>query len=96
DALKAISNGSANKVFLPYESSALLGALGGIQEVFKPQAPVVPSTNGTQGSATTGRGVHDGQGGLGVGHGTGSVAGATARPTTGGDTTSSLGSTTSA
>ena len=39
DALKAISNGVANKVFLPYEASALLGALGSIQEVFKQSPP---------------------------------------------------------
>ncbi len=43
DALKAISNGKANKVFLPYESSAFLGALGGIQEVFKPMLPAAPA-----------------------------------------------------
>jgi len=35
DSLKAIANGRANKVFIPYESSALMGALGGIQELFK-------------------------------------------------------------
>lgn len=46
DALKAISNGKANKVFLPYESSAFLGALGGIQEVFRPQQPSAPDARG--------------------------------------------------
>ncbi len=35
DALKAISNGQASKVFIPYEATAILGALGGIQEVLK-------------------------------------------------------------
>jgi len=35
DAMKAISNGQAAKVFIPYEATAILGALGGIQEVLK-------------------------------------------------------------
>ena len=35
DALKAIANGHASKVFIPYEATAVLGALGGIQEVLK-------------------------------------------------------------
>ncbi len=33
DALKQMSNGQASKVFIPYEATAILGALGGIQEV---------------------------------------------------------------
>lgn len=45
DALKAISNGTASKVFVPYEASALLGALGGIKEIFngEPPAPARPA-----------------------------------------------------
>ena len=35
DSLKAIANGTATKVFLPYEASGVLGALGGIQEIFR-------------------------------------------------------------
>jgi regulator of protease activity HflC (stomatin/prohibitin superfamily) len=35
EALKAIADGKANKVFLPYEASGLLGSLGGIVELFK-------------------------------------------------------------
>lgn len=35
EALKAIADGKANKVFLPYEASGLLGSLGGIMELFK-------------------------------------------------------------
>ena len=35
DALKQIANGQASKVFIPYEATAILGALGGIQEVLK-------------------------------------------------------------
>lgn len=35
DALKAMSNGQASKVFLPYEATGVLGALGGIKELFK-------------------------------------------------------------
>jgi regulator of protease activity HflC (stomatin/prohibitin superfamily) len=35
ETLEAISANPANKVFLPYESSALLGSLGTIKELFK-------------------------------------------------------------
>jgi len=35
DALKSISDGRASKVFLPYEASAILGALGGIKGIFQ-------------------------------------------------------------
>jgi regulator of protease activity HflC (stomatin/prohibitin superfamily) len=35
DALKQMSNGQAAKVFIPYEATAILGALGGIQEVLR-------------------------------------------------------------
>ena len=42
DALKEIANGSASKVFIPYEASGVLGALGGIKELFK-----VDSTEGS-------------------------------------------------
>ncbi len=42
DSLKAISNGSANKVFIPYEAMGILGALGGIQELFKDRADGTP------------------------------------------------------
>jgi len=46
DALKAMANGSASKVFIPYEASGVLGALGGIQEMFKEQKPdTPPATN---------------------------------------------------
>ena len=38
DALKEISNGKANKVFIPYEASGVLGALGGIKELFKAES----------------------------------------------------------
>lgn len=43
DALKVIANGTATKVFLPYEASALLGALGGIQELFKTADSIPPT-----------------------------------------------------
>jgi regulator of protease activity HflC (stomatin/prohibitin superfamily) len=42
DSLKAISNGSANKVFIPYEATGVLGALGGIQELFKDRVNGTP------------------------------------------------------
>ena len=35
DSLKVIANGAANKVFIPYEASSILGAVGGIQEIFQ-------------------------------------------------------------
>lgn len=35
DALKQIADGKANKVFLPYESSAMLSSLGSMAEIFK-------------------------------------------------------------
>lgn len=34
DSLERIASGEANKVFIPYEASGVLGALGGIQELF--------------------------------------------------------------
>jgi regulator of protease activity HflC (stomatin/prohibitin superfamily) len=51
ETLEAMSSNPANKVFLPYESSALMGSLGTIKELFRePAAPVaspaVPSTAG--------------------------------------------------
>jgi len=35
DALQAIAEGKANKVFLPYETSGILGSIAGIGELFK-------------------------------------------------------------
>lgn len=35
EALKEMANGNSTKVFLPYEASGVLGALGGIKELFK-------------------------------------------------------------
>ncbi len=46
DALKSIANGTASKIFLPYEATGVLGALGGIRELFQGQADEAPSTNG--------------------------------------------------
>ena len=43
EALKDVAQGQATKIFLPFEASALLGALGGIQGIFQngegPQGP---------------------------------------------------------
>ncbi|HAJ38185.1 MAG TPA: SPFH/Band 7/PHB domain protein [Chloroflexi bacterium] len=53
DALKAVANGRASKLFVPYEATAILGALGSIQEVFVNQpkadedAPATPATGAT-------------------------------------------------
>lgn len=38
EALKEMANGNSTKVFLPYEASGVLGALGGIKELFKEDA----------------------------------------------------------
>ena len=47
DSLKAIANGTATKVFIPYEATGVLGALGGIQELFK-EKPGGEVTDGPQ------------------------------------------------
>ncbi len=48
DALKVVANGQATKLFLPYEASGVLGALGGIREIFSgdgaPSAPKAPTS----------------------------------------------------
>ncbi|AKI98103.1 SPFH domain-containing protein [Kosmotoga pacifica] len=38
ETLKEIANGTANKVFLPYEASAFLGSIGAVSELFKKEA----------------------------------------------------------
>lgn len=38
DSLKVISQGAANKIFLPFEASGILGSLAGIAEIFKEKA----------------------------------------------------------
>ncbi|MCC7019848.1 MAG: SPFH/Band 7/PHB domain protein [Ardenticatenales bacterium] len=50
EALKAMADGRATKVFIPYEASGVLGALGGIRELFagegdgpRSDAPASPS-----------------------------------------------------
>ncbi len=42
ETLEAISKNPANKVFLPFESSALLGSLGTIKELFAAAVPEAP------------------------------------------------------
>ena len=34
EALKAMANGEASKIFLPYEATGVMGALGGVRELF--------------------------------------------------------------
>ena len=48
EALKVIADGESSKVFLPYEASGLLGALGGVRELFNDQ------NNGRSGSRPAG------------------------------------------
>jgi regulator of protease activity HflC (stomatin/prohibitin superfamily) len=38
EALERIADGKANKVFLPFESSAIMGSIAGIGELFKEKA----------------------------------------------------------
>lgn len=37
EALKVIADGAASKIFLPYEATGVLGALGGVKELFNEQ-----------------------------------------------------------
>ena len=37
EALKVMSDGDASKIFLPYEATGVLGALGGVKELFNEQ-----------------------------------------------------------
>ena len=48
EALKVIADGESSKVFLPYEASGVLGALGGVRELFNEQG------NGSNGSRPAG------------------------------------------
>lgn len=50
DAMKAVANGRASKLFIPYEATAILGALGSIQEIFVNQPKAgndEPAASGT-------------------------------------------------
>ena len=38
ETLKVMSNGDATKIFLPYEATGMLGALGGVKELFNEQS----------------------------------------------------------
>ena len=42
EALKKMADGNASKVFIPYEATGVLGALGGIQEMFAGTPPSAP------------------------------------------------------
>jgi len=46
EALKAVANGNASKLFIPYEATAILGALGTMQNIFtnQPEGGATPST----------------------------------------------------
>jgi regulator of protease activity HflC (stomatin/prohibitin superfamily) len=55
DTLKTVANGQASKVFIPYEATAIIGALGGIQEVLKGS-----TGDGLGGTNTGGQGVPPG------------------------------------
>ena len=46
DSLKAIANGKANKIFIPTEATAVLGALGGMAEMLR--SPTTEAANGTR------------------------------------------------
>jgi regulator of protease activity HflC (stomatin/prohibitin superfamily) len=53
ETLKSVANGQASKVFIPYEATAVLGALGGIQEVLR-GVPADGQVNGQGNSANSG------------------------------------------
>ena len=46
DSLKAIANGKANKIFIPTEATAVLGALGGMAEMLR--SPAAEPANGAR------------------------------------------------
>ncbi len=48
EALKVIADGDSSKVFLPYEATGVMGALGGVRELFNEQ------NNGSNGSRPAG------------------------------------------
>jgi len=45
EALQSIANGRATKIFLPVETSGILGSLAGIAELFKGEKPSDKSTS---------------------------------------------------
>ncbi|HXF60960.1 MAG TPA: SPFH domain-containing protein, partial [Caldilineaceae bacterium] len=48
DALKNIADGQATKLFIPYEATGVLGALGGIHELFQEKRAPAPAANGNR------------------------------------------------
>lgn len=49
EALKVVANGNASKLFIPYEASAILGALGTMQDIFSN----APQSSGQEGAGST-------------------------------------------
>ena len=47
EALKVMANGDGSKIFLPYEASGVLGALGGVKEIFNERNSGSAGSNGT-------------------------------------------------
>ena len=54
DTMKVVANGQASKLFIPYEATAILGALGSIQEIFNNQ----PGHGGSSGPGPKEPGIH--------------------------------------
>lgn len=52
ESLKAIANGTASKVFIPYEASALMGAVGSISDLMNDKTGPAPSRPATPPSVT--------------------------------------------
>ena len=52
ETLKQVANGKASKIFIPYEATAILGALGGIQDMLK-GAPDSDQPGGAAGEPAT-------------------------------------------
>jgi regulator of protease activity HflC (stomatin/prohibitin superfamily) len=53
ESLKAVANGTATKIFLPYEATGVLGALGGIGELFQESKTPVQTPNGNRPGASS-------------------------------------------
>lgn len=47
EALKVMADGDGSKIFLPYEASGVLGALGGVKEIFNERNSGSAGSNGT-------------------------------------------------
>jgi regulator of protease activity HflC (stomatin/prohibitin superfamily) len=52
DALTAIADGKANKVFLPMEATGVMGSIAGVAELFKTKQDEKPARQGNEPEST--------------------------------------------